>query len=174
MFEGFLADNYLFINMTELLEWIYTVLKEDAYVDDFVELKTVGDVAERLLPKIINKENNDEEILMLFLESLTDAELTKIYYKNNMIEFIRDHDYIQELIIDIFESVENLEYVDKKDDDWSDKIPVEYLSDFNGRDAKAWNKFVDKQYFMDPNDPPKTVKETLIVFSTWENQCFYS
>lgn len=174
MFEGFLADNYLFINMTELLEWIYTVLKEDAYVDDFVELKTVGDVAERLLPKIINKENNDEEILMLFLESLTDVELTKIYYKNNMIEFIRDHDYIQELIIDIFESVENLEYVDKKDDNWSDKIPAEYLSDFSGKDAKAWNKFVDKQYFMDPNDPPKTVKETLIVLSSLLMRYCYS
>jgi hypothetical protein len=167
MFEGFLADNYKFLNLTEALEWIHYILKEDVAIDDFVNEKSIDSVIDRILPKIIDKNPDDGDILYNYLLSLSDDEITRIYYKNNMIEFIKDHSFIQDIMLEIFESVENLEYADESDKEWLQKIPSEYISDFNGKEAKAWNKFVNKQFFMDPNDPPKEIKSTLIVLSSY-------
>jgi hypothetical protein len=160
-FESFLADNYIFLNLTELIEWIQTILKEEYKVDEWVKTKSINDVAYRLLDMIIDKKDNDEEILYNYLESLSLEDLTRIYYKNNMIEFIRNHDFIQDLILDVFELVENYEYVDTKDKKWLNKIPGEFFDKFRDKDAKDWNKFVNKQYFMDPNSPPDNIKDTL-------------
>ena len=169
MFEAFLADNYIFLNLTELIEWLYVVLKEDdiQYVDTWVQPRSIDETVWRLKSAILQPEDNDEEILYEFISKLSSEEITRIYYKNNMIEFIKSHDFIQDLIHDVFESIENLEYVDTKDDNWLHKIPEKYFTDFNGRDAKDWNKFVNKQYFMDPNDPPKSIRDTLGVLSDY-------
>ena len=68
---------------------------------------------------------------------------------------------------DILYTVENLEYANKKDEDWLTKIPNEYRQDFLGKSAKQWNKFVDNQYFMDPNDPPKNIEHQLRALSDY-------
>lgn len=165
LFEAFLADNYIFLNMTELFEWIHTVLKEDIILDEFVQLRTRDELFDRLINKILQTTDNDEEILYNFLTYLSDEEITRLYYKNNMIDFINRHEIIQDLFISVLSSVQNLSYVDKKDEDWIQKIPSEYRSDFASKTAKDWNKFVDKQYFMNPNDPPKGIKDILGVLS---------
>ena len=165
LFEAFLADNYIFLNMTELFEWIHTVLKEDIILDEFVQLRTRDELFDRLINKILQTTDNDEEILYNFLTYLSDEEITRLYYKNNMIDFINRHEIIQDLFISVLSSVQNLSYVDKKDENWIQKIPSEYRSDFASKTAKDWNKFVDKQYFMDPNDPPKGIKDILGVLS---------
>ena len=76
--------------------------------------------------KIINTEEDDELILGKYLESLNDEQLTVLYYKNNLLQFIGEHDIIKDLIIQIFDSVENLDYYDKDDDEWYQKIPSKY------------------------------------------------
>jgi hypothetical protein len=161
MFESFLADNYIYLNITELIEWINIVINEDSHIDDFIERKDINDVYNRFIEKILNREDNDEEILFKYLKNFNSEQLTSLYYKNNMIEFIDNHKKIKDIILTIFTSVENLEYVDTKDSDWKDKIPGKYYNEFINKSAKDWNKFVDKQYFMDPNSPPKTVEEEL-------------
>ena len=162
LFEGFIADNYLYINLTELIEWIRKVLKEyhKDYTDfdSFVTLHSLYDVSERLLEKIINKEENDKEILERYLSSLDDEDLAILYYKNNLTEFINDHEEIKDLILSIFENIENLEYADKNDEEWfTNVVPKKYRDDFIGKSFKDWNKFVNKQYFMDPNDVPESI-----------------
>jgi hypothetical protein len=161
LFEGFIADNYKFLNLTECIEWCDKVIKpfvkEEETVDEFIQWKSVDDVLIRLEKHIIDKQDDDEEILTNYLSSFTDDELKVLYYKNNLLEFIGDHQEIQSLILDIFENVENLDYVNEKDENWFQKIPAEFQQDFVGKAAKDWNKFVNIQYFMDPNDVPSSI-----------------
>lgn len=163
LFEGFVADNYPFLDMTECIEWCQKVLKDfetDSF-DDFICLKTVDEVANRLLDNIIDQTKHDEEFMLSYLADLTDEELSILYYKNNMQDFISDHEEIQDLIITIFESVNNFNYVDPKDEDWALKIDdnavEEFYNEYKGKTAKDYNKFVNYQYFMDPNEPPKNI-----------------
>lgn len=166
-FEAFLADNYLFINLTELIEWIQSILKEDIYLDDFIIRVKRQDVIDRLLSKIINKEENDEEILQNYLTDCSNEELTFLYYKNNMIEFIDRHEKIQSIFHEILGKIENLDYVDTKNSNWLDGIPMEYQEEFQNQPAKNWNKFVNKEMFIDPNSPPSSITDDLNVLSDY-------
>jgi len=161
LFEGYVADNYDFINLTECMEWCTTALSDFDYLDDFIQLQSIPTLEERLYDKILNHEDNDMEILDDFLSNLSDDEITFLYYKNNMIEFIDNHKLIQDIIYDVFANVINLDYINEKDDYWYSNIPDEYKDKFNGKTAKDYNKFVNVMYFMDPNDPPKNIIEYL-------------
>mgnify|MGYP004647036503 CR=1 FL=1 len=165
LFEGFIADNYYFLNLTECIEWIRTVIKPfvkgDETVDDFIQFRSLYDVRDRLYKKILQPEENDLKILEDFLSVYDDQQLSVLYYKNNLLEFIGDHDEIQLLILEIFDGVENLDYYDKNDDGWFQKIPSKFQDQFVGKTVKDWNKFVNMQYFMDPNDVPESIANPL-------------
>ena len=164
-FEAFLADNYVFLNLTELIEWIRSILKKDFYLDDFIVRVKRQDVIQHLLSRILNKEENDEEILQNYLTDCTIDELTFLYYKNNMIEFIENHNPVKDMIIDILEKVENYDHVDEKDPQWLRYIPSKHYDEFKNQSAKKWNKFVNKEMFMDPNSPPDSIIKELDVLS---------
>lgn len=127
-FEGFLADNYLYLDVTECLEWCEAMIKQwdDDKLDVWVEKVSIDSVVERLSEKIINCEDSDTEIIRSYLSVLDDATITSIYYRNNLIEFMDKHQYIKDMIISIFDGCEQ---------------------------------------FMDPNDPPKEIREMLKVFN---------
>ena len=164
-FEAFLADNYVFLNLTELIEWIRSILKKDFYLDDFIVRVKRQDVIQHLLSRILNKEENDEEILQNYLTDCTIDELTFLYYKNNMIEFIENHNPVKDMIIDILEKVENYDHVNEKDPQWLRYIPSKHYDEFKNQSAKKWNKFVNKEMFMDPNSPPDSIIKELDVLS---------
>ena len=164
-FEAFLADNYVFLNLTELIEWIRSILKKDFYLDDFIVRVKRQDVIQHLLSRILNKEENDEEILQNYLTDCTIDELTFLYYKNNMIEFIENHNPVKDMIIDILEKVENYDHVNEKDPEWLRYIPSKHYDEFKNQNAKKWNKFVNKEMFMDPNSPPDSIIKELDVLS---------
>ena len=165
LFEGFIADNYLYLNLTELLEWCEKVMKpfktQEEEIDSFLTLKSIHDVKERLLNKIIDKQENDEEILENYLLQYNDELLSVLYYKNNLLEFIDDHEDIKDLIISIFENVNNLPYADEDSDTWMEVVPSRYQKDFVGKTAEDWNKFVNNEYFMDPNNVPESIANQL-------------
>ena len=164
-FEAFLADNYVFLNLTELIEWIRSILKKDFYLDDFIVRVKRQDVIQHLLSRILNKEENDEDILQNYLTDCTIDELTVLYYKNNMIEFIENHNPVKDMIIDILEKVENYDHVNEKDPEWLRYIPSKHYDEFKNQSAKKWNKFVNKEMFMDPNSPPDSIIKELDVLS---------
>lgn len=164
-FEAFLADNYVFLNLTELIEWIRSILKKDFYLDDFIVRVKRQDVIQHLLSRILNKEENDEEILQNYLTDCTIDELTVLYYKNNMIEFIENHNPVKDMIIDILEKVENYDHVNEKDPQWLRCIPSKHYDEFKNQSAKKWNKFVNKEMFIDPNSPPDSIIKELDVLS---------
>lgn len=165
LFEGFIADYYMYINLTECIEWCDKVMKpfrkKDEFIDDFITKKSVSDVTERLLGKIINRQNNDEEILYNYLNTYTTEELGVLYYKNNIKEFIYDHEEVSDCIIKIFTKIENLDYVDPNDDKWYFKIPEKYRNKMIDAKPSDWNKFVNVQYFMNPNDVPESIADDL-------------
>lgn len=164
-FEAFLADNYVFLNLTELIEWIRSILKKDFYLDDFIVRVKRQDVIQHLLSRILNKEENDEEILQNYLTDCTVDELTFLYYKNNMIEFIENHNPVKDMITDILEKVENYDHVNEKDPEWLRYIPSKHYDEFKNQSAKKWNKFVNKEMFMDPNSPPDSIIKELDALS---------
>lgn len=169
MFESFLAGNYIYLNLTELIEWCETVLKndKDLELDDFIELASKNDLFDLLNSKILQPEENDEEILNEYINSLDDRQVTILYYKNNMIKFIDTHEYIKDIFIEIFENVENMEYGSKDSEDWYINLPDDIKDKFRLSDVKEYNKYVDKTYFMDPNDPPKEIRESLGLLSDY-------
>lgn len=108
-FEGFLADNYLYLDITECLEWCEAMVKQwgDDKLDEWVEKVSVEDCVNRLADKIITTSDADSNILFEYLSSLDSHTVTSIYYRNNMIEFISKHDYVRDAFIAIFDGCDS-------------------------------------------------------------------
>lgn len=158
-FESFLSDNYKFININELIHWMNKIIKEDNFkIDKFIMKKSVDETYERLYDKLIIKSYMDDELLYNYLSNLSEDEITILYYKNNIINFLNDHKEIQEIFYNIMKNVKNLE---KIDDNNINNI------DTHGMSVKEWNSYVDKEYFMDPNVTPEAIKDELELFKKY-------
>lgn len=175
LFEGLLADNYIFLNTTECIDWLHTVTKdyENSYCDEFIKPHSLTEVANRLCDATLEPSDDSYETLCDYLSSYSPEELSMIYYRNNIFDFISDHEEIKSLIYSIFCNVNNLEFVDKNDKDWLDEIPDEYRGDFITKPAGDWNKFVSKEYFMDPTKPPETIATELYALNEYVMKYVY-
>ena len=158
-FESFLADNYSFLNSTELIHWMNKVIDENNEIDDFIQIKTIDETCNRLVEKIIQYKDSDRDMIYDYLSHLTESEWSILYYKNNILEFMNDHQIIQDLVYDILSKIQNLEKVDINNPDPN--------IDLLGMTPKEWNKHVEKEYFMDPNEAPSCVKEELELFKKY-------
>ena len=175
LFESFLVDNYQYVNINEMFDWLRIVIKEeDTFIDPFIVKMGVYDVVDRLSEKIImsNDHDLDKELLYQYLKDLDEDTLTRIYYKNNLIEFISNHKEIQSIFCEILETVNNYEYAND-DDDWVKQLPKEYRDEFKAKTKKNWNSFVNKEYFMDPNDPPSSIIHLLERLLTYIRKYVY-
>ena len=164
LFEGLVADNYLFFDLNELCEWLIYVEKdyEDKGIDDFIERIKKDELKLRLMDKIIYKKDNDDKIISKIVDNMDKDFATFVYYKNNIFDLISHTKKVQKIFYRIFEEIENMEYVDVDDIDWKSKKNISKICDENNiNDPDAYNKFVNKTYFMDPNDPPKNIKDDL-------------
>lgn len=139
-----------------------SVLEQDYKIPKWIIPASKIELFERMKNMFFVDIYQDEydEILMKFIDHLDDDEVTKIFYKNNLMVFTDRHDKVKDLYDEIFSSVLNLDYAKTMDD-----IPDKYRAQFNKADAaknvKEYNSFVNNQYFMDPNSPPDTVIEAL-------------
>lgn len=174
-FEAFVADNYLFLDLTECVHWLNVVIDEDVMVDSWINREITRDmVYDRLSSKFINFKSSYEEPLRSYIHNLTQDQLIRVYYKNNLIQFVEDHEYMKILHELIFQNVHNLkyvdEYLDKKkkifNDSWRNEIrDQDGYEEEKFKEPKDWNKYVNKQFFMDPNDVPESIKEYVEKFS---------
>lgn len=162
LFEAVLVDNYKFIDINECFIFIESVLKQDYEIPDWMVPITRAELFDRLKKMFFVDIYKDEydEILQKYIWNLDDEDVTKIFYKNNLVEFTRRHKKIRKLYDELFSSVKNLPHADTEDD-----IPGEYraqFSKFNGKQkVKEYNTFVNHQLFMDPNSPPKSIEGPL-------------
>ena len=157
-FEGFLADNYPFLNSSECIHWINVMLKdsEDIELDEFIHMINEETLVERLCSKIIDIKSNDKEMLRDFVDSLKPREITILYYKNNMIEFIKNHQIIQDIFINIMVKVDVL-----PESNGHDGI------DLHGMSVKEYNHYVQEKAFINPNSVPENIKDDLDLFKTY-------
>ena len=163
-FEAFLADNYNFIDLNELFDWMYVVLeKSEVKVDDWIQHVSEDQLFNRLYKKILHKKLNDEEILRSVISYMSDVDRQILYYKNNLIQFVDDHKPVKNLYRSIFNSVNNYEYFE--DETWEKGIKKYGFTKDNFPNKKKWDSFVNKEYFMDPNDVPKSISEDVEKFS---------
>ena len=171
-FESFLGDNYIFLDLDECMEWIeHALMDEDFEIDPFIKEKSVEEVYARLKKHFYKWDDKYEMPLLLYLTGYTKDELSRIYYKNNLREFISDHEKITDLYDSIFQSIKNYERVNPKDPDWKKKIPKEMRDDYDTPDA--WNKFVNVELFYDPNKLPSTVEDKVKEFSSYLERYVY-
>ena len=158
-FEAFVADNYNFLDLNEFMDWIYSFLPDSPLtIDDWVKDISVDKLYKRLESKIIHLSLADKEILKSFVFNLDPIDRKLIYYKNNLIQFVDDHKNVKLLYESIFEDIVNLPYFDESSE-WRKDITKMGYNDTKFKTAEDWNKFVNKEYFMDPNDVPDSIKE---------------
>lgn len=166
-FEGFLVDNYKFIDINECFHYMNIILDQDYELESFIERVTKDDLFNRIVDMFFEDIYKEEYeiIIRKYINDLTEDEVTKIYYKNNFLEFTRVHKKILKLYDKLFSSIENLSYVTDVDE-----IPKKYRNKFSGENkqiVKDYNSFVNNQYFMDPNSPPDTVTDILKELNTY-------
>ena len=161
-FEAFLVDNYKFIDINECLFYMNTIIKQDYEIKSWIKPVSISDVFERIRGMFYEDVYSEsyEKLLMKYITNLSDDQRAKIFYKNNLIEFTRRHENLLDLYDELFSSVRNLEYATD-----ISEIPDEFYKKFenlaDNKKIKAYNNFVNNQYFMDPNSPPDTIQETL-------------
>ena len=168
LFESFLVDNFKFIDINEAFHYMYTILETDYELDDFIIRVTHDELFNRIKNMFYDDIYIDEyeEPLRRFIDHLSIDDVTKIFYKNQFMEFTRRHDVIKDYYDKIFSSIRNLNYAKTIDD-----IPSDIINKFGGDNKKAvkdYNSYVNNQYFMDPNSPPDTVEDILKKL----NQCY--
>jgi len=101
LFEDLLTDTLQFYDMNELFHYCDNIARETSLFADSIMLKgnrSVKDVYKRLLRKCNNIENLNEIMIRRYLDNLSQETLNKIYYKNNLNEFITDSEYVQNLL----------------------------------------------------------------------------
>lgn len=174
-FEAFLANNFVFIHFNECIEWIEQVLeyKKDEVLDDWIVRKSAKELAKRLSGKCLGITPDQDSFLQKYISNLTEEEITKLYWANNLIEFTHAHEEIQILHNKIFESILLVDEIDEEATE-SD-IPKEYYDNFKDEKnpVKAYNKWVSYEKFYDPNNVPDTIKELLETLTSYYMKYVY-
>ena len=99
-FESFLANNTLFNNINECFTFLTNVLNEEYTIDSsFLRDVTVDQVFNRLVDTFYNYQDSYTELLYSYLLTLTQDQLNKIYYKNNLYEFSMHNKIISLLVL---------------------------------------------------------------------------
>ena len=160
-FEGFLVDNYKFIDINECFHFMNLVLEQEYKLPKWIKHVSEDALINRMCDSFYDEDYPEEyrELISLYVSSLSQEEIDKIYYKNNLEVFTERHDEILYLFDELFSSVKNLNYAETVED-----IPLEYIDKFSGSDKdkiKDYNSFVNREYFLDPNDPPESIQEVL-------------
>lgn len=158
-FEGFVGDNQVFFHINELYDWMNIVISKKDDIPSWIVIPTAKDVLHRLVKHFYIFDRSDYEFLKKYINNLNDSQLSYLYYANNLNEFVIKHPKVYTLISSILDALPNMEAV-------ADRVPQEYESQFKDEDDKVlqYNKWMSKKMFLDPNDPPETIKKYLDEF----------
>lgn len=173
-FEAVLGDTFSFVDIQEAFFWINAVLKEDDKLDDWVVRKGVEDVFVRLWDRIITKEEYDEDTLRTYLGTLSSSQLTKLYWKYNLLEFTKTH----QIIRDLYKSIHAEIRVYRKMEHPTDFAAVspEYLDQVKSarNPEEEWTKIIQHELFYNPNNAPDSIRPALTVLCDYYVKYIYS
>lgn len=157
LFEPLLGDNYFFSDINELFHWMQHVRKKNKDLKENKSLTyiTRDELYERLKSKMFKWKNKYSTVLEDYIASLSNWEVTLLFYQNNLISFMDRNYYMIELMERIISKIEPIHPLDE---DSSDMVPEGY------KNVKDYNKHVYQQGFLDPNDPPESIKDDLNEF----------
>ena len=167
LFEGLLVDNYKFIDINEAFFFMDMVLEKKEDPEDWIQLVSEEELRNRILSMFLEDTLTEEDATLVerYIHNLLPDERTKIFYIYNLEEFTRRHEKVRDLHDKIFSSVANYEAVSSVD-----QIPAEVVekltaaNKFTGTDKdklREYTKFMNHEYFMDPNSPPDSVMKYL-------------
>jgi hypothetical protein len=160
-FEAVLANTFTFVDLQEFYTWCDTVLKEEIEIDEWVVRKSAEDCFNRFIDRVVVKEENDEELMMNYLENRSTEELTRLYWKYNLMKFTEEHQYIKDLFHIVYSSIRS--FPQMKDDNDLSVVPEEYLEEVKASNSpqKAWKKIREYELFYNPNKAPKSIEVPL-------------
>lgn len=140
-FEAFLSNNVPFINLDDCLNFINNITNEKFEIDDsFLPNITIDKLFKRLKTMFKVYYIEYDEIIINYLNRLSQKEINRLYYKNNLYEFSK-LPKIRNKIHKIIKNVKLYDNIDKCSDDELFKI--------------------GKEEFRDPNEVPETIKNDL-------------
>ena len=149
------------------MDWVYSFLSDaPVVIDDWIQSVSKEKLYTRLEKKIIHLSTVDKEVLWNFVDNLDEIDRKLVYYKNNLIQFVDDHKKVKNLYESIFEDVLNLDYYDNSIE-WRKAIQKKGFNDSEFKTVDEWNKFVNKEYFMDPNNVPESVQDKVKRFTEY-------
>lgn len=113
-FENLFADNVKFFDMTEFFTWVYNIVHEqpDWQFETFDIVGHVPDedaFVEHFKNKFLRPYMYNEEMIHRVYESLDDEMRIRVYYKANLIEFLKNR-----IPLDLYSDIAcmNVEYID--------------------------------------------------------------
>lgn len=162
-FESYLGDNQLFFSIEECCDWMQKVIQKDQDIPSWFVVPSKSDVSKRIIRKFKMISSESIDIINRFVDHCSEKELVYLYYANNFKDLIRNHPKVQSLLKEILEKLPNYEAQEKLPDEYKDKF----------ESVKDYNKWVSEQMFLNPYEPPETIKEPLTKFIDYMNQFVY-
>lgn len=148
-FESFIVNNTKFKSLNECIEFLNNssnMIYDDGYEID--DVRTVDEVFDRLKDNFEDFKSSYEFPIRRYLNSLSKNILTRIYYKNNLYEFIQN-DEIRDILLRIFKTVNTKKGI---------KNPrTSLLIDPKAKDGECWE-------FVDANEVPKNIQKDLELY----------
>lgn len=110
-FEGMLGDNVKFKKLDECLEFMRNICNDKVELDENTNIPLIYDVnrvAKRLAENFETRRDGVKHMgrIVNFLNSCDSYQLTRIYYTNNLIEFM-NNSFMENLVIKLFNKAES-------------------------------------------------------------------
>lgn len=87
-FENMMENNNKFIDTDECIQYLYNILNEPWTMNsDFLENKTKEELITRLINNFKIPKKANLELISSYIDSLSQDEINRVYYKNNLYEF---------------------------------------------------------------------------------------
>lgn len=106
-FESFMTNNTLFNNINECMTYVYNILNEEYTMDDsFIQDVDSEVLFDHLTSMFYMYKDSYEDVLRPFINTLSQTEINRIYYKNNLYAF-SGHPVILSLLQEILINTED-------------------------------------------------------------------
>ena len=151
-FEGFIGDNQWYFSTCELFDWMNIVCKKKEKINKWIYIPSVEEVYKRIIHHMKYPIHEDMDMIKSYIENCTKEERVYLYYANNLKGFILHNKFPQELIEEILYKLPNYEAI-------TGELPEVAKDEF--KDADDYNKWVSKEMFLNPYEPPQSIEEPL-------------